>query len=396
MNVLFVTYGVPYPPHGGAPLRDWNLLRVLAGEHQVTCACVLEQPPDRRALAVLEQNGISAYGFVLPHRFQPGALARHLAARLPLATYAFYSAAAFEQIRALTTRRAFDIAQIEHSFLTPYRHALAPNFRGKTILDLHNIGALQYRRMLNLKLSPRERAQFWFKARLMRDWEIHAAAQFDRVLTVSKSEADWLTAQLPTLRPIVVENGVDITQCAFTNPNASHTLLFVGTLGYLPNADAGRWFCDEIFPRITNALPDAEFEMVGRAPRRTVQALSRRKNVRVTANVEDLQPHYENAGVVVVPLRAGGGTRLKILEAMAYGRAVVSTRVGAEGLDVRDGENIFLADTPREFAERVIFLLRNLAARERVARNARRWVETRYTWARAGAQLRQTYRELAV
>jgi glycosyltransferase involved in cell wall biosynthesis len=136
--------------------------------------------------------------------------------------------------------------------------------------------------------------------------------------------------------------------------------------------------------------------MVGRAPRRTVQALSRRKNVRVTANVEDLQPHYENAGVVVVPLRAGGGTRLKILEAMAYGRAVVSTRVGADGLDVRDGENIFLADTPREFAERVIFLLRNLAARERVARNARRWVETRYTWARAGAQLRQTYRELAV
>jgi len=398
MNVLYLTYGLPYPPHSGARVRDFSFLQQLAAHHCVTCVCLLEQPDEAQHIPALECLGVSTVSFPLerasPLR-QTFGLARHLAARRPLATYLFWNAQMFDYVRALTAAQPFDVVQIEHSLLGPYLAALPAALREKTILDFHNIGAQQYRRMLNLSVAPHERVAFWFKQQLMQNWEARHAAHFARVLTVSRDDAQWLRAQNAALRVTVIENGVDTERCPFLPETAArNALLFVGTLGYPPNADAALWFCRDILPLIQHAVPDVSLAIVGRSPRASVSALRQQPGVRVHENVAALAPFYENANIVIVPLRAGGGTRLKILEAMAYGRAVVSTPLGAEGLEVREGETIALADSPQTFAARVIALLQNRAERERLARNARQLVETRYAWKHIRAKLLQVYDEL--
>jgi len=172
-------------------------------------------------------------------------------------------------------------------------------------------------------------------------------------------------------------------------------LLFVGVLGYPPNADAMLWFCEEILPIVRQTVPNVTLDIVGRAPHPSLRALAKQSGVQIHTDVDDLRPLYQNAIVVLAPLRAGGGTRLKILEAMAFGRAVVSTRVGSTGLNGRDGQNILLADTPSQFAAAVIRLLQNRPDRERLTRCARKLVETEYSWDKIGAKLQHVYNGLA-
>lgn len=399
MNVLYLTYGLPYPPNSGARMRDFYLLREIHAQHPVTCLCLLEHAEEMNHAAMLAKMGIRIYGFggqgeALWSNVK--SLAQHVAAARPLATFSFWNKPMFEWVRERAAAEAFDLVQIEHSFLIPYRKALPDTLRKKTILDLHNVGALQYARYSSLDLPARERLGFLFKQAMMRGWEARLAEQFGRVLTVSGYEADWLRAQNPALVPIVIENGVDADACAFLpEPAETNTLLFVGTLGYLPNVDALRWFVREILPLVRQTLPDAALEIVGRAPRPQVKKLGEQAGIRVNADVAELKPFYANAQIVVAPLRAGGGTRLKILEAMAFGRAVVSTRMGCKGLDVRDGDTILLADTPQEFTAAVVRLAQDPALRNRIARNARELVEQRYSWKRQGQKLLTVYQALA-
>lgn len=399
MRVLYLCFGLPYPPQSGARIRDFHLLRELAAAHDVTCLCLLEPSDEPKDGTALQEFGITVFGFpVIGETLgrQAIGLAAHVAARRPVATFTMHTARMFEAVRELTTRERFEVVQIEHSLMLGYLDALPRDFRGKTILDLHNIAALQYRRMPQLDLGWREQIGFWFKQRVLRNWEAQHAARFDKVLTVSARDAEWLCAQNPALPVSVIENGVDTASKPFM-PEAveGEKLLFVGALGYPPNADAMVWFCDEIMPRIRRKCGNVRLDIVGRFPPGGVRALAQRDGVQIHTDVKDVRPFYERANVVVVPLRAGGGTRLKILEAMAYGRAVVSTHIGSEGLEVEDGRDLVLADSPSEFAAQVVRLLQNRLERERLTRCARELVETRYTWKGIGAKLRAVYDELA-
>jgi glycosyltransferase involved in cell wall biosynthesis len=169
----------------------------------------------------------------------------------------------------------------------------------------------------------------------------------------------------------------------------------VGTFTYRPNVDAALLLGREIFPLVRRAIPAARLLLVGHEPPDAVRALARERGVSLAGAVPDVRRAYERAAVAVAPLRAGGGTRLKILEAMALGRPVVSTRVGAEGLAVVDNEHLLLSDTPGEFGSSVARLLGDRPLRARLAANARRLVEARYDWARPGDALLDVYGGLA-
>ena len=161
----------------------------------------------------------------------------------------------------------------------------------------------------------------------------------------------------------------------------SHSLVFTGSMDWLPNEDAIFYFADAILPLIQQQCPDVSLEVVGRSPSRKLQALAEReRSIRLTGWVEDIRPFVARGSICIVPLRIGGGTRLKIFEAMAMGKAVVSTTVGAEGLPVRDGENIVLADTPGDFAASVISLLHDSNQRRRLGASARALVQEKYSW----------------
>ncbi|MCP4404773.1 MAG: glycosyltransferase [bacterium] len=249
--------------------------------------------------------------------------------------------------------------------------------------------------MLRLRLGIRERIVFFVKWLLMLRWEREWASRFDRVLAVSAREAEWLRAADPRLSISVIENGIDTRQHqALPEPSEPHTLLFAGTMGYPPNVDAVLWFCREMLPRIQQQIPDVKFLVVGHHPSPEIRKLDERPNITVTGHVSEMRPYYERASVCIVPLRAGGGTRLKILEAMALGRPVLSTTLGCEGLHVQYGKELLIADTPEAFAKHAVGILQNCTLRERLAQEGRLCVEQGYDWSIIGQKLLNVYTQL--
>jgi sugar transferase (PEP-CTERM/EpsH1 system associated) len=415
MHLLFVTCSLPYPPDGGAKVRDFHFLRHLARRHRVTCFCLVPEADGMSGAENLRRLGIDVHLF--PQRTGPfarmTAVFRTLIAGHPIACADYFEPRLFAALRRVSAdsasagstsvgsasvdsdnRHPIEAVQIEHSFLAPYLHAIPPALRSRALLDLHNVGATQYASLAGLPGPPLSRLIARIKAGLMSDWEARAAREFGAIAVVSQPDADWMIARVGTSAsaaasagasdgvPVhVVPNGVDTCEIQ-PRPQraASRRLLFVGTMGYAPNADAACWFCEDVLPRLRQGFPTIAVDIVGRGPTPAVRALANTSGVRVTGGVDDLAPFYDEAAVVIVPLRAGGGTRLKILEAMAWGRAVVSTRAGCEGLDVIGGEHLLIADDPETFAACVATLLEDVSTRESIAARARAFVEAHHAW----------------
>jgi glycosyltransferase involved in cell wall biosynthesis len=224
-------------------------------------------------------------------------------------------------------------------------------------------------------------------------WEPHYAERFDRCTTVSEIDRQLLLKANPRLRVDVISNGVDIQKYEpLPAENASQALLFIGNMQYPPCVDAVLYFYREIFPRIRRAIGAVDLWIVGRDPRPEVLQL-KGEGIHVTGRVEDVVPYYRQSAVCVVPLRAGGGTRLKILEAMALGRPVVSTTIGCEGLEVVDGEHLLIADSPEQFAEKTVRLLTDRQLYQHISTNGRQVVEARYDWDKIAERLMEVYAE---
>lgn len=389
-RILYITYGLPYPPNSGAKVRDYYFIRHLAQHNEVVCCCLLYPSDDPAHVQDLQRMGIDTHAF--PQRTSAlariNAVARHGLARLPLAAADYYNPDMFAWIREFAESQPLDFVQVEHSFLATYTLALPERLRGRTWLDLHNIAEQQYRRMAELPQGLSRRWIARLKAFLMAGLETQAVALCGRISTVSRLEAEWLLARAPGREITVIENGVDAKACAMLPDEPdSQRVLFVGSMDYLPNVDAVRWFCASILPLVQGEVPGARLDVVGRCPVPEVLALRECPGVAVTGTVEDLRGYYQRARVVVVPLRAGGGTRLKILEAMAYGRAVVSTGMGCEGLEAQHQEHLLMADDPAEFAAGVVALMRDGDRCRQLAETARKFVESKYDWQILGDRL---------
>jgi glycosyltransferase involved in cell wall biosynthesis len=290
--------------------------------------------------------------------------------------------------------QTFDLVQVGESHVAHYLEYLPNSISVRTILDLHNLMSLQYRRMLKLNLSVLERMRYAADSFLARHYEPRICRRVNRCFVVSSEEEKHLRRLEARARPIVIENGVD-TEILQPLPESSGSqLLFVGTMDYPPNIDAMMSFVKETFPLIQSKIPDVRLKIVGRDPTKEVQSLVSTHNVEVSGFVDDLVTQYRNTCVVVVPLRAGGGTRLKILEAMALGRAVVTTTLGAEGLSSEVKACMTVTDHPETFATSVTSLMRDDCHRRQLALSGRKVVEDQYGWSAIGKRVLQAYEEL--
>jgi GT2 family glycosyltransferase/glycosyltransferase involved in cell wall biosynthesis len=396
LKILFVTYGLPEPPQSGARLRDFNLVTRLADRHEVSVLSLLEFPQELERAPRLTEccariDGVPARGAV---GSAAGALAGWFRGR-PLATGPYYHPELARRIAEMTRTGGYDIVQFEHSFFAPYRRALGPGFTGSTVLSLHNIGVQQYRSMLDTT-SGTGRIPAALKWWLMRDWEAAEASRFDQAIVVSGEDRTRLLEMGAACPVQVIENGVD---CDLLRPLPPPTgpdpeILFVGTFGYPPNRDAVRYFHAEIFPRIRAGRPKCRFIVAGSGGERHLADLTEPGVVEVTGRVEDLTGLYARASVAVVPLRSGGGSRLKVLEAMALGRPVVSTSLGREGLRLEAPAEIRVADEPAAFAGGVLDLLENGSLWCETAAAARRRVQADYDWNHIAGRQEALYREL--
>jgi len=394
LNLLYVTFGLPVPPDSGARLRDFNLLRRVAKHHRVWVLSLLEFENELDHAAELLEFCQQVDG-VVAGRGSAGSMATAVAGlfqKRPIATATYYYPALAEKITGLSRQVKFDVVQFEHSFLAPYRRALAPDFEGSTVLSLHNIGAQQYRTMLDMSsgISRIPAALKWW---LMRGWEATASDEFHEVITVSDDDRRRLRELGARGRISIIENGVDCTALRPLPGPAGGTeeILFIGTMGYLPNRDAARYFCRCIFPLIREKRPGCVLNLVGSGGTRHLSDLEQPGVVNVTGRVEDPLPYYERSRLAVVPLRSGGGSRLKILEAMALGRPVVSTSLGREGLSLQDGQEIITADDPREFAEAVVRLLEDRQYWNEMVEAGRKNVEQNYDWDLLAERLIELY-----
>ena len=378
MRSLVVAPWVPFPPVFGSAVRTFHSIRMLASFSDVTllsygsaadddgvtsirrfCERVEVVPSGRRSSSIRRVRSM-----VSRHSFQ------YLAA---------WSVEMQEAIDELGREMSFDVAKVD---MTPMGRFRLPSTAAH-ILDLHNLEHEVASRRVSLSTGRVRRAALRFEAAKLRSEEIGFCRDADLVLTTSDRETEiartWDTgAVIETL-----VNTVDTARFESTVSPASAgspRLVFMGTLHYEPNRDALHHFTTEIFPLVRAAVPDVEFEIIGGGDQPDIAALGRLPGVTFTGFVDDVRDVFGRASALVVPLRSGGGTRLKILESMAAGVPVVSTTIGAEGLDLIDGEDLLIADDRTDFAAGAILLLQDRAFARRIAETGRRRVRESYDW----------------
>ncbi len=399
-RILFLTPQLPHPPRQGTAIRNFNLLARVARRHVVDLLTFLQPgdylPPDSPLYSLCR----AIVTVPAPRRTQADRLRAALASPLPDMALRLESPEMWQRLRELTQQRTYDIVQIEGiemaSYglalagvrLTPGAGAIEPQTpRPRLVFDDHNAEYVLQQRAFQADVRQPGR---WAAAlysllqwQKLRRYERVICRYVDAVATVSAADAGALRRLLPDLRPAVIPNGVDLSLYALDQVRpldlGPAALVFTGKMDFRPNVDAVQWFAP-ILARVREAVPEARFFVVGQQPHPRVARLAADPAVIVTGEVADTRPYIAGATVYIVPLRVGGGTRLKVLEAMALQRAIVSTRLGVEGFEVADGRELLLADTPEAFARAVIELLQSPELRTRLGATARAFVEARYSW----------------
>jgi glycosyltransferase involved in cell wall biosynthesis len=396
LKILWAKANKILPAHSGGDIRSYNIARQLAAQHDLTFFSYYDGTPDE------------AYEEALRERF-PGAVCvcsgeRHdtplrrsldYVARFPRqAPYAvsrFASRAVELQLNRWYAERAFDVAVCD--FLDA-----AVNFPKQlnipTVLFQHNVEGEIWRRHATNGSIGLKKLVYYLEFFKMRRYEQKMVRRFHHVIAVSEHDKKLMSAWGGARRLTVVPTGVDTEQFhPSPEPGRGKPLVvFVGAMDWEPNVDAVEYFCGEIWPGILARVPNAQFRIVGRNPDDRVRRLAC-DSVEVTGRVPSVVDHLREAAVVVVPLRIGGGTRIKIYEAMASGKAVVSTTVGAEGLDVHHGQDIVISDRPDSFAESVATLLHDTEDRSRLGRAAAA-LAANYGWPLIGARFGQMLQEV--
>lgn len=396
MNILLLSPWLPWPPFGGALIRTFEMLSYLSRRNQVTLLAPLRHPEEAKNIPML--NHLCARIVTTALSDELHAVLRRLSLGLlrgrPLIQSMHHDPNLAREIHRLTSEEVYDIIHVEFSFMSPYLAFVSPRSEAKKVLSMHNIESLRFARELKYARGVR-RLALLSDYKCFKSWEQKSLCQFDGILAVSPSEQAWIRQYAPAAALELVPNGVDTKYFSVADgSDENRALVFTALMNYPPNIDAVVWFCDEIFPIVQSKHPEISFEIVGDKPGPAVLALAKRKGVHVTGRVPDIRPYLSDSLALVVPLRSGAGSRLKILEAMAMARPVVSTYQGAEGLDVTDGLNILLADSPEEFAEHIFALLADPLLGKRLGSAGRNLVETKYDWKTCLSRVENFYRAL--
>jgi polysaccharide biosynthesis protein PslH len=384
MKLLFITPYLPGPPIFGGQRRIHGLMTNLAPAHELSLIALTDGGADQSA-AELEAKQYCQHVVCVPQHYHrlDGANKRITQLRSMLSQHSWerriYKRPAMQQaIDQHLATRTYDAIICEFVFMTNYQLRRARD-RTQLVLDEHNIEYdLLRRSAVNTRFERRLfHAVNWRK--LKRE-EVRAWRRFDGCTVTSGRDQAIVNAECPQTPTALVPNGVDISLFSPRDlPEQPQTLLFFGAINYYPNTDAAVSFAEQVLPQLKRHYPQLRLRIVGPGE----GALKRRfgSDVEVVGFVDDLQAEIARASVVIAPLRIAGGTRLKILEAMAMGKPVVATRVGAEGLDVKHDHDILVADSPAEQAREISRLLDDAGLRARLGRNARATAVTNYSWA---------------
>jgi polysaccharide biosynthesis protein PslH len=385
MKILWVKAGGLVPPDTGGKIRSYNILRQLAKQHAVTFFSFYaahENDVHSELKTLLER--VVSVPLDLPEAKSFRELidyGMHLPSAQPYNVSKYCRPEVRKELLQVLEGGTYDVMLVD--FLVA-AGAVPWNWPCPKVLFTHNVEALIWQRHFEVAVNPLWKALSWREWKAMARAERRYLQQADHVLTVSENDKAAFARFLDPAKLSVVPTGADTE---FFHPGTAEetpdSLVFTGSMDWLPNEDGILYFAQEVLPLIRQRIPSISLCVVGRKPSRRLQDLAASQpGIRLTGWVEDVRPYLEQGAVCVVPLRIGGGTRLKIFEAMSMAKAVVSTTIGAEGLPVHHGRHLLLADTPADFAESTAALLGDRARRRELGLAARRLVEEHYSWPR--------------
>jgi sugar transferase (PEP-CTERM/EpsH1 system associated) len=383
MRILWVNVDGLWPLNTGGRLRSFHIIAELTRRHRVTVVTAHGPQGDPAGLAarLTSCEQVISLPYAAPKhgsaRFA-GALARSWLSPLPVHIRKWRGPAVRQEVTRLLRVESFDLCVADFLISTPNVPLDGPV---PTVLFAHNVEHMIWKRLSQVESRPWRRALLELEWRKMRRYEAQTCTRLPLTIAVSEADRAVLAAQAPRARIRAVPTGVDT---AYFTPNGSGeqsgSLVFTGAMDWFPNEDGITYFVEAVFPSIRDAVPDATLTVIGRNPGPRVQRLAAVPGVHITGTVNDVRPYVARGAVYVVPLRVGGGTRLKIFEALAMGKAVVSSTVGAEGLPLTPGTHFVQADDPARFANAVVALLRDPARRRALGSAGRSLVEQRYSW----------------
>ena len=403
INILSVSQMPASPPRAGAQARMHGLMTQLARRHELTAAVLIDDEFDleecRRAMQAYCREVL-----LIPNPYGREGLAKRLLQFRSLA-----SPQSFERLRVtvpalqqtlnrVLRARRFDVIHLEFPYLGHYDLRLAPPGQKPpaVVVDSHEIAYDLARQFARAGGNPGRRLYAGANWRKLRREELNTYRHADGVCLCSAADEQRLLRELPGLRTAVIPNAADVEYYRpqpTDPPRDGHTVVYFGLLSTVPNVDGVTHFAQNIWPRIAATNPKARWKIIGGRPPPSLLALAGPR-VELTGFVPDLRPHLAAAAVVVVPLRLGGGTRLKIVEAMAMGKAVVSTRLGAEGIEAISGRDLLIEDEPAAFADAVSRLLDDPPLGARLGHSARRVAVERYSWMTVAMTLDQFFCEV--
>jgi len=383
VRILWVKAGKLLPVDTGGKIRSYNLLKHLARRNQVKLLSYYDGPPDKYyeesierelpgTVTVRTEKSESTVGQTVNYL-------QHLSSDAPFAVTKFTSPKVRSLLSAWDAERRFDV--IVCDFLSASLN-FPTSLATPAILFQHNVESALWQRQAKHERNPAKRLVFNIEATKMMRYERSSLGRFDHVIAVSAHDRELMSKMVDPKRISIVPTGVDLKEYSMVPAEedlAGNRILFLGSMDWEANIDGVDYFCHDIWPTVKSAIPTAKFYVVGRNPHPRVTKWAS-DSVEITGRVDSVVPYLREAAVFVVPLRIGGGTRLKIYEAMAAGKAVVSTSVGAEGLDVHHGEDILLADSDKDFAKAVIDLLRDSNLRSKIGTKAA-GLAAQYDWA---------------
>jgi len=407
-KVLVLTPQFPYPPHQGTTMRNYNLIAGLAHRQEVHLLS-FGQPEESQG-SPLERFCRSVQVVRPPQRSTAQRLRGLFLSRQPDMALRLPSSEFRAALSALLERETPDVVEVEGIELAQYLFQVTEE-RGEArrpwlVFDDHNAEYVLQQRAFETDIRQPRRwigaAYSFVQWQRLRGYERRACQAADRVVAVSEPDAEALRRLMPGLEPAVVPNGVDmgyytapVTPLPPGSGPGEQDLVFTGKMDFRPNVDAVLWFAREVLPLVRQRSPQTRFWVVGKDPHPRLAPVQADPAVVVTGWVEDVRPYIAAAGLYVIPLRIGGGTRLKVLEAMAMGRAIVSTALGCEGFPLVPDQELAIADEPAGFAAAVLDLLGDAERRARIGRAARRFAGSRYDWRNIVPRLERVYSEQA-
>ncbi len=398
MNILFLSTENPYPPNSGHLLRTYNILRHAAITHNVFFLGFSKTLEDIKYVEPLREFCKSADVFVIPDDISRVNLVKslflNLFSAMPYIAQKYYRKEMMDKIKEILKENKIDIIHFDMLHLAGYRGSIK---KIPTVLIEHNVESIRVKRLAKNSRNPLFKVFMYMQYLKLYHFEKNECSNYDVCAPVSENDKNILKTMCPEADLVVVPNGVDTKYFIPGNEKIiPDSIIWVGGMKDMYNHEAVDFLVDEIFPLVRTEVPNVKLTVIGRSPTKKLLQLEKtNENVKVLGYVDDVRTAIGEAAVYIAPIRSGGGTKLKILNALSMAKPVVTTTIGAEGIEVKDNEHLLIADDPELFAKKTVELLRDPVRAKKLGENGRRLMLEKYDWDIIGEKMNEIYNRVA-